>query len=134
MIFNLVMTLTILLFNASLFLIAAEGNDYSGEKFLYRGTCQKTEIFAMLSHIVINIFGTLLLSASNYTMQVLASPSRGDINSAHSHGISLSIGVQSLGNLKFVGYTRLTLWTTLAIASIPLHLLYVPMYLKQHTY
>lgn len=120
------MTLAILLFNASFLIVAAEQHGLS-EEFLYGGSCQRTETFAMLSHIVINILGTLLLSASNYTMQILASPSRKDIDSAHSHGISLSIGVQSFRNLKLVGYTRLTLWVALAIASIPLHLLYVAL-------
>lgn len=132
MFLNVLITLAILLFNASFFLIDAEHHDFS-EGLLYSGSCQKTETFAMLSHIVINIFGTLLLGASNYTMQILASPSRDDINRAHRLGIPLSIGVQSLRNLKFVGYTRMTLWIALAIASIPLHLLYVVLQMSSTT-
>ena len=75
-------------------------------------------------HLAINILSTLLLGASNYSMQCLSSPTRSDIDKAHSQGIWLDIGVPSVRNLRRLSTTRIVLWWLLAISSIPLHLLY----------
>lgn len=103
-------------------LALATGRNESGIGVLKRGDCEEAERFALVSHGVINILSTLLLSAGNYTMQVLAAPSRDDVNTAHGRGISLSIGCQSFGNLKFVSVYRRLLWILLAVSSITLHL------------
>jgi hypothetical protein len=75
-------------------------------------------------HIVINILSTLLLGASNYTMQVLSSPTRGEIDRAHSSNQWLDIGVLSLRNLGRISRRRRFLCVILALSSIPIHLFY----------
>ena len=96
----------------------------SGLGTLYDGSCKKTRTLAFWLHLVINVFSTLLLGASNYGMQCLSSPTRSEIDKAHRRGIWLDIGVPSVTNLRRLSTTRVTLWWLLAISSIPLYLLY----------
>lgn len=91
---------------------------------LQQGSCHETNVLTLWIHLVINILGTLLLGASNYSMQCLSSPTRGEIDKAHSKGIWLDIGVPSVRNLRRLSATRILLWWLLALSSIPLHLLY----------
>ena len=91
---------------------------------LHNGSCKKTARLTFWIHLAINVLSTLLLGASNYSMQCLSSPTRSEIDKAHSQGIWLDIGVPSIRNLRRLSITRITLWWLLAISSIPLHLLY----------
>lgn len=57
-------------------------------------------------------------------MQCLSSPTREDIDRAHSRHIWLDIGVPSIRNLRSIARNRIVLWWFLAFSGIPLHLLY----------
>lgn len=74
-------------------------------------------------HIAINAFGTILFTASNYTLQVLASPTRYDLDKSHRTGQYFDIGVLSVRNLKMIPRRRLMLCMALGLSSLPLHLL-----------
>lgn len=74
-------------------------------------------------HLLINAGSSILLASSNYTMQVLCSPTRHDINTAHAHSKWVDIGLLSFRNLKAIPRKRAALALTLAFSSIPLHLL-----------
>lgn len=74
-------------------------------------------------HVLINAFSTMLLGGSNYTMQVLSSPTRFDIDRAHAKGQWVEIGLLSSRNLKAIPRKRVFLWLVLGLSSIPLHLL-----------
>lgn len=89
---------------------------------LYQGDCGSVERATLAGHAIINILGTILLAASNYTMQILVAPTRGDVNAAHFEGRTFKVGVQSIGNLRIISKYRAFLWILLALASIPLHL------------
>ncbi|EQB43346.1 hypothetical protein CGLO_18004 [Colletotrichum gloeosporioides Cg-14] len=67
---------------------------------------------------------TLLLGASNSCAQLLSSPSRQDIDRAHSKGKWLDIGIPSVRNLRHISRRRVCLWALLFLSSIPLHLVY----------
>ena len=88
------------------------------------GKCSETKKLAMWTHLGINVLSTLLLGASNYTMQCLSSPTREDINRAHSQNHWLNIGTPSIRNLLGISRSRMVLWWLIAISSVPLHLLY----------
>ncbi|KAH7385720.1 hypothetical protein BKA66DRAFT_440890 [Pyrenochaeta sp. MPI-SDFR-AT-0127] len=75
-------------------------------------------------HLLINILSTILLAGSNYTMQVLSSPTREEIDNAHKRGDCLEIGLLSFRNLRRISGKRVLLGTVLALSSIPLHLFY----------
>ena len=88
------------------------------------GSCREIKNLAMLIHLGINILSTLLLGASNYTMQCLSSPTRKDINRAHGENVWLNIGTPSIRNLLRISRSRMLLWFLVAISSVPLHLMY----------
>lgn len=70
----------------------------NGIATVQKGSCSGTKTLDLWIHLVINVLGTLLLGASNYTMQCLSSPTREEIDKAHLRKIPLDIGVPSLGN------------------------------------
>lgn len=88
------------------------------------GSCQDTKDLSLWLHLLINALSTILLAASNYCMQCLSSPTREEIDKAHSRHIWLDIGVPSFRNLHCIAGNRLLLWWLLAFSGIPLHLLY----------
>jgi len=91
---------------------------------LQEGSCQKTKSLSLWLHLAINILSTVLLSASNYCMQCLASPTREEVDRAHRRRIWLDIGVPSVRNLRQISWYKIVLWWLLALSGIPLHLLY----------
>ena len=90
---------------------------------LYQGDCSEAERISTGLHVIINLLSTLLLGASNLCMQLLAAPTRSEIDRAHSRFIWLDIGVPSLRNLRHIGRERLVICAILGISSIPLHFL-----------
>jgi hypothetical protein len=74
-------------------------------------------------HVVINALSTVLLAGSNYTMQVLSSPTRTDIDKAHARDQWLEIGILSPRNMRSLPRKRGLLCLLLSLSSIPLHLL-----------
>ena len=88
------------------------------------GNCAEIRSLSLWLHIAINGLSTLLLSASNYTMQCLSSPTRDEVDKAHRQGIRLDIGVPSMRNLRLISWNRIILWWLLALSGIPLHFLY----------
>lgn len=86
------------------------------------GDCGSTSRIGFWLHLIINGLSTLLLGASNYSMQCLASPTRSEIDKAHRKCIWLDIGTPSVRNLRWISWSRVGLWWMLAMSSIPLHL------------
>lgn len=92
--------------------------------FLYQGNYETSSMVILWCHVAINLISNASLSASNYCMQILTSPTRSDVDEANSNGKSLCIGLQSMGNLSSISPKRSCMWLLLALSSIPLHLLY----------
>ena len=91
----------------------------------YEGSCDVVDTWATWVHILINALSSILLSASNYTMQCLSSPTRKEIDRAHSKGDWVDIGVVSVRNIfGRISRRRTGLWFLLSLSSIPIHLLY----------
>ena len=97
----------------------------SGIGTLYEGSCDKSKMIELWLHLGINALSTLLLSASNYTQQCLAAPTRSEIDAAHARRRWMDIGVPSVRNLFRIKLERACLWIFIGLTSIPLHLLYV---------
>ncbi|KAL2066777.1 hypothetical protein VTL71DRAFT_2849 [Oculimacula yallundae] len=100
---------------------------YSGDDgfgVLYEGNCTRARSLSTSLHVLINVLSTVLLSASNYTMQCLNSPTRTAINKAHARKVWLDVGIPSWRNRKYVGFKSQILWWCLGFSSIPLHFLY----------
>jgi hypothetical protein len=87
------------------------------------GTSEETATWSTIAHLFINMCSTLLLAASNYTMQILSAPTRDDIGRAHGQRQWHDIGLLSVRNVRNVPRRRAALWLVLALSSVPLHLL-----------
>ena len=120
-----VVSATVLVFNLILTIWSVLSSGVKdGIGTLQDGSCKRTTTLTFWTHLAINILSTLLLGASNYSMQCLSSPTRSEIDKAHSQGVWLDIGVPSVRNLRRLSRNRIILWWLLAISSVPLHLLY----------
>lgn len=106
-------------------LFAAFGST-NGSGTLMTGTCHFVQRTNSGIHAVLNVFTSLMLSASNFAMESLCCPTREEIDTAHAHKKWFGIGGLRLRNFRFVGKARLILWILLVITSAPLHLLYDP--------
>lgn len=116
---------TVLVINALLTVFASiRYGVHGGLGTIQEGSCRITKDLSLWLHLVINILSTLLLGASNYCMQCLASPTREEVDIAHGQQIWLDIGVPSVRNLRRIAPYRFVLWCLLAASTIPLHLLW----------
>lgn len=95
----------------------------SGLGVLYRGNSHKMDELSRVIHLVINVLGTLLLGASNYSLQIMLAPTRAEVDNAHQKRDWVDVGAQSLRNLKFIGKGRALICAALTVSSLPLHLL-----------
>jgi hypothetical protein len=91
---------------------------------VFSGDCDTAAALQLWVHLGINILSSVLLGASNFSMQVLSAPIRREVDRAHAKGSYLDIGVQSPRNLFSIAPWRTVLWWVLLLSSIPLHLLY----------
>ncbi|KAF2818378.1 hypothetical protein CC86DRAFT_472899 [Ophiobolus disseminans] len=103
---------------------AVSGFDNDGVADLITGDETKITRWNTALHILINTLSTVLLAGSNYTMQVLSSPTRGDIDKAHARNQWLEVGILSPRNMRSLPRRRRYLCLLLSLSSIPLHLFY----------
>ena len=122
-----VTALIIFLINFSFTIVfkAKWGSNSTEISAFYTGACSQSERISTRIHLVINILSTLLLGASNMCMQLLAAPTRSEIDRAHRDRYWLDIGVPSIRNLKYISRERLIVWVILGLSSVPLHFLSV---------
>jgi len=90
---------------------------------LFQGSCSTTRKLDLWLHLLINILSSLLLWSSNFCMQILAAPTRDEVDKAHAEGKWFDIGIVSFRNLWQVNHTQSAAWRNLAISSTLLHLL-----------
>lgn len=90
----------------------------------YEGSCDVAGNWSFALHILINGLSSILLSASNNSMQCATAPTRTECNRAHARGDWLDIGVPSVRNLFKIAWQRRIMWALLASTSLPIHLLY----------
>lgn len=122
---------TVLCINVLLTIIAAgiaysrNGADDFSFAAIYTGSCSRSKNWTTGLHLVINILSTAMLGASNYCMQCLASPSRAQVDEAHSQRRSVAIGVPNIWDLlrRQRGKRQLLGWLLL-ITSLPVHMIY----------
>jgi hypothetical protein len=123
---------SVLIINTILTIIAAGlayGNN-NAQNFsfasMYKGKCSTAKNWSTGMHLVINILSTLMLGASNYCMQCLASPSRAQVDEAHAKRVWVRIGVPNIWNLLTrQRRKRQVLGWVLLVTSAPIHLMFV---------
>lgn len=123
---GLCISTSVLCGNLALVFVGFRYSGYSaGIGILAQGPSTSIARISTIYHVLINALSTLLLTASNYCMQVLCSPSRDDIDRAHGEGSYVNVGTLSPWNVRFLKGFRKTGWYVLMLTSIPLHLLLV---------
>lgn len=117
-----IVALIVLVVNASV--IAWATSRYppvGGFGVIFSGGCAEAKRMNTWLQLIINILSSTLLAASNYCMQCLSSPTRKEVDKAHSQGKILDIGIPSIQNLRSIGTDRRVLWIALALSALPLH-------------
>lgn len=99
------------------------GPSTNGVGLIYQGDCDKVGNLNLWLHLLINVFSTGMLGASNYCMQLQAAPTRADVDEAHRVMRWVDIGVPSLRNLQYIRGWRRASWMLLALSSMPIHFL-----------
>ncbi|KAK1830203.1 hypothetical protein QBC39DRAFT_285692 [Podospora conica] len=107
----------------TIFAVSRYGSE-NGVGLIYEGDCDKVRTLDQWIHLLINLLGTGMLSASNYCMQLQAAPTRTNVDRAHNDGRWLDIGIPSLRNLRYISNWRRASWALLALSSVPIHLIY----------
>ncbi|KAI0898651.1 hypothetical protein F4806DRAFT_494311 [Annulohypoxylon nitens] len=98
------------------------GSSLNGTTIIYSGHCNDTSNLDIILHLLLNLLATGVLTSSNFFMQVVASPSREEVNTAHASFLSLDIGVLSTKNLRHISYFKGSSWVILVLSSLPIHL------------
>lgn len=98
----------VFLINLVLLLVAAirYGGFQDGIATLAHGERGSIAAISTTLHLLINILSTVLLSSSSYTMQILSSPTRPEVDAAHDQGQWLDIGLLSTRNLRHINKKR----------------------------
>ncbi|KAJ8131401.1 hypothetical protein O1611_g2221 [Lasiodiplodia mahajangana] len=96
----------------------------SGSTIIFSGDCNLSTTLNLILHLLANVISGVILASSNFFMQVLNSPSRGEIDKAHKWLRSVDIGVPSFKNLQHISYFKLTGWVIFLVSSIPIHLFF----------
>lgn len=122
---NAAMTTTVLLVNIILTVWASVRFGLEGGiGTAYYGDCETVSAWSFWLHILINGLSSVLLSASNYSMQCVTAPTRRECDLAHSRREWLDIGILSVRNLFKISWQRTIMWALLAFSSTPIHFLY----------
>ena len=95
-----------------------------GVATVWTGDCGRAAGTVTALHFLINILSSLLLAASNFSMQCLSAPTRAEVDRAHAEKRWLSIATPNLRNLMHVSPLKSLVWFLLALSSFPLHLLW----------
>lgn len=93
-----------------------------GDIVAYSGSCETSTRVNLGVHVLLNVFGSVILASSNFFMQILLAPTRPELDKAHERSQFAEIGVQSFRNLRIVPRTNVALWFVLGLTSVPLHL------------
>ncbi|KAI1848060.1 hypothetical protein JX266_006173 [Neoarthrinium moseri] len=108
-------------------IVSLKGKESSadlGTSRIYQGSCSQAATASTTLHVALNIVSTGVLASSNFFMQIVTSPSRGEVDRAHQYLRSLDIGLQSTRNLPALSRMKQICWVMLLMSSIPLHLFF----------
>jgi hypothetical protein len=115
----------VLISNTALLLtgVIARDDTFKGISTIAKGEMHRITTMSTAYHVLINVLSTILLTSTNYAMQVLSAPTRREVEKAHARGQWLDIGIMSVHNLRHIDRKRVVVWVLLAFSSAPLHLL-----------
>ncbi|KAI1120837.1 hypothetical protein F5Y10DRAFT_289156 [Nemania abortiva] len=104
--------------------VSRQDTSPTGSTIIFSGNCDLSTRLNLILHLLVNIVSGVILASSNFFMQVLNSPSRKEIDEAHSWLRSVDIGVPSLKNLRHVSRFKSISWLVFLFSSFPIHLFF----------
>lgn len=114
----------VLLFNIIWLIWARTRYGLEGEVgTISEGTCAATQKLDSNLHAVINFLSTIVLTASTTFMHIAYSPSRGEVDAAHTQHRCLCVGSLGFRNLKHLSWRKILVYLVLMASSSPFHLL-----------
>jgi len=119
-----ILAATVLVANVSTLIWAATHLDDGPFATLAVDSCKSIASSSSYLHGVINVLSAGLLAGSNYCMQCLSSPTRDEIDAAHSRDSYLNVGILSWRNVVSFRKRRIFLLSALIVSSVPLHSMY----------
>lgn len=111
-------------FSTLIWSLATSNDGISGNNIFQEGDCTRISQLNTFLHLLLNIASSLIIASSNFFMQVLNSPTRAEVDQAHSRKYWLEIGVPSLRNVLHVSPYKSLAWALFSLSSIPIHLLF----------
>ena len=97
----MISAIVVLFINILLCIVASAKHNVAGTfATLQDGDCGEMKRLDLGLHLLINVLSTLLLGASNYSMQCLSAPTRKDIDQAHRSNSWMDIGVPRVRNIR----------------------------------
>lgn len=103
--------------------LAAKNSMTAGEAAMFSGSCTTASNVNTALHVVINIFTMIILAGGNYVFQVLSSPTRTEVATAHDKKQWLDIGIPSIRNFLRISRLRSALATVLILAAVATHVM-----------
>ncbi len=92
--------LVVLAINSNVTIYAAASYPIdNGIGTVFHEDCARANTINTWLQLAVNVLSTILLGASNYCMQCLGSPTREEVDKAHSKGRFLHLGVPSMHNI-----------------------------------
>ncbi|GAP88371.1 hypothetical protein SAMD00023353_2900400 [Rosellinia necatrix] len=104
--------------------LSQPGASLARPTIIFEGNCDLSSKLNFVLHLLVNIISGVVLASSNFFMQVLSSPSREEIDKAHSWLRSIDIGIPSIKNLSYVTKFKSRSWFVFLVSSVPIHLFF----------
>ncbi|KAK2024434.1 hypothetical protein LX32DRAFT_99545 [Colletotrichum zoysiae] len=95
-----------------------------GESRLFEGDCAAARDVKIGVFAAINVITVVLLATANYVFQVLSSPTRAEVDTAHNERRWLHIGIPSFRNLPFISKPRVVMAVIVLLAAVSTQVIY----------
>ncbi|KAK7952672.1 uncharacterized protein PG986_008400 [Apiospora aurea] len=121
---NIILAFVLLVIAVVCLILAITRQVVSGETIIFSGSCDTASSINTGLHAAINVFAVTILVGSNYAFQILSSPTRLELASAHNKKQWLDIGIPSLRNLFHVSGLRTALIAVALLCAVSTQIIY----------
>ncbi|KAK6866219.1 hypothetical protein PG995_002747 [Apiospora arundinis] len=121
---NVLLAFVLLVIAVICLILAITREVVAGETVIFSGSCDTATSINTGLHAAINVFAIILLVGTNYVFQILSSPTRLELASAHNKKQWLDIGIPSLRNLFHVSGLRTALIALALLSAVTTQIIY----------
>ncbi|KAK8139270.1 hypothetical protein PG984_002650 [Apiospora sp. TS-2023a] len=121
---NIILAFVLLIISVVALILAISRKGASDETVVFSGSCDTASSINTGLHAAINVFAITILVGSNYAFQILSSPTRTELASAHNKKQWLDIGIPSLRNLFHVSGLRTALVAVALLCAVSTQIIY----------